>query len=513
MLADPAAVAAVRRRAEGIRCRRSFAEFAARFWSVVAARPLEPNLATEAVCAALQAVADRRIRNLVIELPPGVGKTSLLSLYVAWRIARDPAHRTLVASHSFQIAVRGVSRRARRVVEDEAYRALFGVELRPDENTMSAWATTGQGSCLALGVDGGLTGARGNEFVIDDSLNAPDAGSSVARGAMHEWFVEGAVSRVDAAADGTAGSIVVVGQRLHVDDLPGRLRRLPSWRVLCLAAEHDPERDDPHAGVLVDDEGVVVWEDPRTEKGDLLAPTVISPEVLTGKPDAVRQCQYNQNPASDAGAAIKRANWRFYGEGDVPSGCDGNAPRAVLPARFDRVVVAADLTFGAQGPDASYAAVQAWGARGKDRFLLRRWRKRCGTLEQDAVLKDFARCYPGVKILIETKAHGPAAIERLEGEGVPGVVGVPALGSKTERLGLVEATVDSGCCYLPAGDPDLGEFTEELAGATRNDDQSDVFAYAVHELNVRGAEPSAEARHEAQTRGLVRAMQRIGRRR
>ena len=134
--------------------RDSFGDFVARYWPVVDAATYEPNLATEAIVATLQAVADGKLRRVVIEVGPGLAKTTLLSLYVAWRIARDPSHRVSARRTATTLPSTGSSKRARRVVESDDYRTMFGVRLREDENTSSSWATDANGRVTVSGVGG-----------------------------------------------------------------------------------------------------------------------------------------------------------------------------------------------------------------------------------------------------------------------------------------------------------------------------------------------------------------------
>jgi predicted phage terminase large subunit-like protein len=466
--------------------RKSLADFAAWAWPLVTGRELVANVATRAVIAALQAVADGRLSRLLVALPPGVGKSTLLAVYSAWRLARDARHRSIHASHAHSLAAQE-SRRVRRLVEGDAFRALFPeVKLRDDESAVDAWATTSDGRYRAVGVGSGLTGHRALEAVLDDPLAAGDRWSKAARDALWSWFQESLSTRLD----GDRAPIVVVSQRLDRDDLIGRLlaEQAEAWHVLELPAEFDPE----HRCVLLDDEGREVWRDPRTEPGELLAPTVLGRAKL----DALRvqigasayACQYGQRPASDDDALIKRTWWRFHYGAHVspnaprPAGCDLEVPAVPTPSH-PRVVIAADLTFGSMKGD--YCAIQAWGSDGPGRFLLAAVRKRMGLLESVEAIKRMLEQWPSAAVLVEKAANGAGAIEELHAAGLATVRGVKPLGSKAERIGVVSAVIEAGNCYLPLGAPWLADFVEELAGGTKHDDQMDACAYALHELNTR----------------------------
>src|SRR5688572_10759363 len=99
---------------------------------------------------------------------------------------------------------------------------------------------------------------------------------------------------------------------------------------------------------------------------------------------------------------FKRSWWRFYRAAHAPegarrpTGCD-EGPSVAIPDRIDRVVIAADLTFGSMRGD--YAVAQAWGAVGGARYLLEQWRRRAGFEEQLAALRAMAARHPGAAVV------------------------------------------------------------------------------------------------------------------
>ena len=73
---------------------------------------------------------------------------------------------------------------------------------------------------LATSVGGTLTGRGGNFVIIDDPMKSQDAQSEAARESTKQWYANTLLSRLD---DKSKDAIVVVMQRLHVDDLVGHL--------------------------------------------------------------------------------------------------------------------------------------------------------------------------------------------------------------------------------------------------------------------------------------------------
>jgi hypothetical protein len=93
---------------------------------------------------------------------------------------------------------------------------------------------TARGFRLATSVGGTLTGRGGDIVVIDDPLKPDDALSETKRSAANQWFMNTLVSRLD---DKRTGAIMVVMQRVHVDDLTGfLLAQAGEWNVLGLPA-------------------------------------------------------------------------------------------------------------------------------------------------------------------------------------------------------------------------------------------------------------------------------------
>ena len=86
---------------------------------------------------------------------------------------------------------------------------------------------------LATSVGGTLTGRGGNFVIIDDPMKSQDAQSEAARESTKQWYANTLLSRLD---DKSKDAIVVVMQRLHVDDLVGHLLEQGGWTHLNLPA-------------------------------------------------------------------------------------------------------------------------------------------------------------------------------------------------------------------------------------------------------------------------------------
>jgi hypothetical protein len=83
-------------------------------------------------------------------------------------------------------------------------------------------------------VGGTLTGWGGDIIIIDDVLKPDDGYSEAKRTAANEWYNNTLLPRLD---DKRTGGIVIVAQRLHMDDLVGFVTaQSDEWTILNLPA-------------------------------------------------------------------------------------------------------------------------------------------------------------------------------------------------------------------------------------------------------------------------------------
>ena len=128
-------------------------------------------------------------------------------------------------------------------MEDGWYRELFPGTRIGQKDSESEIELTARGFRLATSVGGTLTGRGGDLIIIDDPLKPDDAYSDVKRNTANEWFKNTLISRLD---DKRTGAIVIVMQRVHMDDLSGFLMsQSDEWEVLNLPAIAEFEQTIP----------------------------------------------------------------------------------------------------------------------------------------------------------------------------------------------------------------------------------------------------------------------------
>ena len=111
------------------------------------------------------------------------------------------------------------------------YRKLFlETAVSPLKDTEGEFLTTRNGCRLTTSLDGTLTGRGGDVIIIDDPLKPIDALSEAKREKVNQWYFNTLLSRLD---DKKNGAIIIVMQRLHLNDLTGvLLQGSEEWTVL-----------------------------------------------------------------------------------------------------------------------------------------------------------------------------------------------------------------------------------------------------------------------------------------
>jgi predicted phage terminase large subunit-like protein len=220
-------------------------------------------------CNKLQLVAEGKINKLFAFCPSGWGKTSILRGFQAWMLSYEPGIQLIGASHNGEFAENKVSRPIQDILRE------FSEELGcwPIDDNKKEWRTNTKSSYRAAGVGAGILGERAHGLIIDDPFgNIADAKSSVVRDKVYDWYRGDATSRLYL---GGKSWQVIMHQRLHMDDLAGRLleEEGDQWDVLFLPARFE--------GLNYKGEKVEQDELGRTQIGESIWPENWSDEALT----------------------------------------------------------------------------------------------------------------------------------------------------------------------------------------------------------------------------------------
>ena len=136
------------------------------------------------------------------------------------------------------------------MLEAPWYGSVFPTaRIGPYKNSETEIELTARGFRLATSVGGTLTGRGGDIIVIDDPLKPDDDPSEIRRTVANQWFTNTLLSRLD---DKRTGAIVIVMQRVHMDDPGFVLSTSDEWEVLDLPAIAEADEDIPISATKTD---------------------------------------------------------------------------------------------------------------------------------------------------------------------------------------------------------------------------------------------------------------------
>jgi hypothetical protein len=191
----------------------------------------------EAIAWLLERVRCGAVKRLIINMPPRSLKSIMASVaFPAFVLGLDPSRRIICVSYSGDLA-RKHSNDFRAVLEAPWYRRTFpNARIGQYKNSEAEIELTERGFRLATSVGGTLTGRGGDIIIVDDPLKPDDALSETKRSAANQWFTNTLLSRLD---DKRTGAIVVVMQRVHMDDLTGFLtEQSDEWEIQPAGDRH-----------------------------------------------------------------------------------------------------------------------------------------------------------------------------------------------------------------------------------------------------------------------------------
>lgn len=471
---------------EAERLTRSLSFYVEEAWKVVEpAIPFVYNWHIGLISEYLVALTELQIQNLIINIPPRHMK-SLQScvIWPTWVWLSMPSSRWITGSYSLKLAVRDTLK-SRRILQSEWYQQRFGdrFQLTGDQNEKSRYENDKTGLRMAFGMDSQVTGEGGDFIVVDDALKSQDADSDIEREKVNGVWDNSLSTR---ANDPKTARRLIIGQRLHEDDLPGHViekmktEGAHQYELLCLPARYEPKRFVSSIGL----------QDPRTEVGELLwpehidEPALVAMEADLGERGTAGQLQ--QRPAPAGGVIFKRA-WF-----DRPQNRYDPTDRSIFNKSVARWIFY-DTAFKDKETNDPTARVVA-DLTPDYRLLLREvwWQRMQVPQVTEDVNSNTKRWNYDGKLratVVEDKGSGTAVLQILR-QGADEAVAAflqefnPGTASKTERGRRAAPWCERDCVLLPIPCeevPWLFDFEELIFKwpATKIDDPQDAFSMLI----------------------------------
>ena len=246
-------------------------------------------------------------------------------------------------------------------------------------------------------VGGTLTGRGGRFIIIDDPLKPEESQSKAKRTAAKDWYDGTVFARLD---DKSGDVIILVMQRLHVDDLVAHVLEKEAWVHLDL-----PAISELYQTIALSD-GQVITREP----GEVLHPERESLETLHRIEHTIGtynfSAQYLQQPIPPEGSLIK---WKWFRTYATPPGREF---RDEIVQSWDTATSGSEL--------ADYSVCTTWHIHNGDYFLLDVFRDRLDFPDLRRAVIHEAQRYAADRVVIEDSGSGRALIQNCETSDPPG---------------------------------------------------------------------------------------------
>ena len=452
--------------------------FTKRFFREKEGQPFSVAPFHPVVCDTLDDVFAGKIKRLIINVPPGYGKTELAVVnFIARGFAHNPRSRFIHASYAQPLALDN-STKVKDVINLPGYQSHWPVRMRVDTNAKGLWRTTDGGHLRAAAAGEPITGFRAGilaepgftgALIIDDPLKPDDASSDTTRKFINARWENTFKSRL-AHED---VPVIVIMQRLHVDDFIAHLLENSGehWHLLKLPVLIEGEGKAPAGNVTLIPHGLPdgpLWDEKHTREQIKVLQT--APHVYAG--------QYAQEPTVEGGNLFKPGLLPRYDE--VPK----LSWRAIYVDTAQKTKERHD-----------YTVFEHWGAGVDGRAHLLevvRDRFEAPELEKTAVAlwtRLRGDAWPADryghlrKMVIEDKVSGTGLIQSLTRKAIPVIAMQREKDKYTRALDVVPAAA-AGLIVLPKSALWLKDFESELAAFPDGgfDDQVDPFIDAALDI-------------------------------
>lgn len=417
---------------------------------------LTPNWHLELMCDALENVRKQKIKRLIINIPPRHLKSICTSVaFPAWILAQNPAQRIIVASYSMSLATKH-SVDTRRIMESQWYGDLFpDAKILNGDNTKTKFLTQSNGYRFATSVGGTLTGEGGDILIADDPHNPSRIYSKRERQKAIDWFCNTFSSRLN---NKKKGSIVIVMQRLHEEDLTGYLQEIGGWDIISLPAIFEKK-------TTIQFHNKIYKEIKENELLHDVRESIVEIERVKKELGVYAfSSQYLQNPISKGGNLIKE-EWLNIVD---------------MPIQKGLIFISIDCA-NCINETSDFTVIATFLTINEKIFLIDMIRQKLEYPEIRDVLKKNIKKHNPVKVIIENKSSGISLIQELEKENIRNIVKINPKNDKQSRAMLMVSVIEKQELNF-VKEVFSAELKEELLQfpISKHDDQIDTISQFVN---------------------------------
>lgn len=422
--------------------------------------PYTETIATKLIIDRLHCVSNSDTNRLVINLPPRSLKTKIVSIaYTAWLLGHNPKLKIMCISYGDDLA-KDFSFNTRQIMQSDWYKKTFPkTRLKKGRQQDDFFETTQNGFRKATSLSGSLTGYGADIIIIDDPQKAQEILSDKTRKSSNETFSNTIISRLN---NKNKGKIIVVAQRLHMDDFSNYVQKFGKWNALAIPAI--AETDETYTlsnGTILSRKAKDVIN-PNLESLENLE------EIRKGMGEFNFSAQYQQQPIPAKGNIINFDDFQFYDS---------------LPVTSEGLIMQSWDVAMKTGEKNDYSVCITAKIINKIAYILDISRYKYDFTKVLAEVKIMKNEYDVQRIIIEDAGVGIPLIQQLRSEGIHPIPYHPTI-SKVERASACTYMISSHRVLLPKTAPWLDSFKSEVLAFPygAHDDQVDALSQLIEEI-------------------------------
>lgn len=180
-----------------------------------------------------------KVSKILLGVPSRHGKSTLISRnFISYFLTHFPDDQVILSCYSQNLA-RTFGNDVKEIVNRYGYLAPEPVTLSTNSRSASKFQIDEhEGRMLSVGASGSILGFGAGLFVIDDPIkNVAEAESLVLQEKLRNWFGGTAKTRLQKRVNGLPPIMIIIAQRLHLNDLHGIVKQTEPYMDINEALE------------------------------------------------------------------------------------------------------------------------------------------------------------------------------------------------------------------------------------------------------------------------------------
>lgn len=187
----------------------------------------------------LTAFQDPDSYRVLVNLPPGHGKTNVAVKDAIYDLVKNPNHRSMFVSQSQDYSKTIMRQLKSWLTDEDLYRngpnlikdwgpfRADGIKWTEQQVLVPRTSSAKEPTVAALGYGNQIYGRRSDKIYLDDLANTENSRNPDQVIKMQEWITKMVISRL-----GETGKLVLIGTRVGVGDIYESFGKLPAFKVL-----------------------------------------------------------------------------------------------------------------------------------------------------------------------------------------------------------------------------------------------------------------------------------------